>query len=201
MITSWPAFGSRFRFWPILPRRVPARQGFSDKNCLLLPPCGPASLRESSHTHPLSRLPSPPEASTEVSVTWHISGRPGRTRPFLRLCHSCGGRNPDSVGQRLSPIREHTRAADVGWTPASAGVTGPTDREATRAIPDRIFSLWETPTRQRAFNAFRVPAEGGQAHRATRGCAPPCDISHAAIGGYEQAEEKSCSHKATKPRR
>jgi hypothetical protein len=58
-----------------------------------------------------------------MSVAWYTSGRPGTACPLLRLCHSCGGRNPDTVGAALCPIREHLRVSDVGWTPASAGVT------------------------------------------------------------------------------
>jgi hypothetical protein len=42
------------------------------------------------------------------------------------------------VVQGLCPVYEHIRTSDVGWTPASAGVTGAT-QEATGAIPNPAF--------------------------------------------------------------
>jgi hypothetical protein len=46
---------------------------------------------------------------------------PCGVRPSARLCHSCGGRNPDTVGVRTVPSTEHIRVSDVGWIPASLG--------------------------------------------------------------------------------
>jgi hypothetical protein len=112
-------------------------------------------------------------ASDRMIVVRHICGRPGKNCPLLRLCHSCAGRNPDTVGARIVPdSRAHPRFArwldpclrsaafgrnqncllkkqDVA--PLQCRGDRPAPWKARKAIPARAFMLLEALGRARTF--------------------------------------------------